>query len=440
MNPIKKRDVETAREFPGIVKWLWRLFASVRLAVILILIITCLSLIGTLVAPNTLFHSWWFLTPGFLLMLNILICSMNRWKSLRVLINGGKVKQPLSFFTEAANNTEITDSHLSPIQASSIIEGVLHKQGYRIRSDNSGDLVYLAADKNRYFKLGTYASHLSLILFVLAYIISSSFGFRDSSFIVTEGETKEVGHNTGLSLSLTSFVDEYYPNGAPRDYRSQVILYKNDQAVDRALIRVNHPLKYEGIRFYQSFFGPAVGIQVKQNGNVLFQGNIALADVSESQGYQRNIGYLDLADLGLSLRLTNAATNSNEPMIPEGKLAVEVLQDSRQIGMELLERGLPLEINGFEFTYLDDTQFSGFQVSHDPGNILVWIASSLFIAGIMMVLYFTHRQLWILIQPSPSGRSRIFIRSTTRRGISNVVELKRITGIIDKALRKNDKI
>ena len=86
---------------------------------------------------------------------------------------------------------------------------------------------------------------------MLAYIIGSAFGFRDTYFIVNEGHTREVGYNTNLSLNLISFTDEYYPDGTPSDFRSEVVLYQGDQEVTRATIRVNHPLVYEGIRFYQ---------------------------------------------------------------------------------------------------------------------------------------------------------------------------------------------
>ena len=440
MNSPENRENKRAMRFNEMVTGLWRLFSSIKLGIVLILFVTFLSLIGIFMDPVKFFQSWLFLTPGVLLMLNILVCSINRWRSIKTIIHGGKIKQPDSFFTGMESKTETTDVQLAPGKVSPIIERALHKQGYRVRVESTVDRIYVAADKNRYYKLGTYISHLSLILFVFAYIIGSSFGFRDTSFIVIEGETKEVGHDTDLSLSLISFVDEYYADNSPMDYRSQVILYRNGQEVDQALIQVNHPLIYEGVRFYQSFFGPAVRIQVKQNGSDIFSGNVALDSVLGNGGYRRNVGYLDLAESGLSIRFISSASNWLDPMIPEGTLAVDLRQNGSQVGLDLLEKEIPLEIGDIEFIYGDDIQYSGFQVSSDPGNVLIWIACSLFILGMTAVLYFTHRQLWILIQPSPSAKSQVFIRLRTSRGLSNAPELKRITGAIEKELPEDYKM
>jgi cytochrome c biogenesis protein len=439
LSSLDNTDIKTRPGSNGAILWLWKLFSSVRLAVILILVITALSLIGTFVASAGFFHSWWFLTPGVLLMLNILICSINRWPNLRALIRGAKIRQPDSFFRESKSSIEPIDTPLMPVQASARIEELLRQQGYRVRKESAPDRVYLAADKNRYFRLATFASHLSLILFVLAYILGSSLGFKDTNFVVSEGETREIGHNTGLALKLESFEDEYYADNRPQDFRSQVTVYKNGQEVDQALIRVNHPLYYNGIRFYQSFFGPAIQIQVKQDGEMVFQGNLALEGAMAGQGYQRYVGTLQ-GEQGVAVRFISSAINAPDPMIPEGQLAVDVRQDGQQVGIKLLEKAVPLAIGGLEFTYQSDAQYSGFQVSRDPGNTLIWIASSLFILGMVLVLYFTHRQLWVMVQPSTSGQSQLSLRLINPRGFSNTAELIRLTAIINKELEKNSRL
>ncbi|MBI4234031.1 MAG: cytochrome c biogenesis protein ResB, partial [Chloroflexi bacterium] len=75
---------------------------------------------------------------------------------------------------------------------------------------------------------------------------------------------------TNLSLKLESIVDEYWPEGPPKDYRSQVVLYENGQEVQQGVLRVNHPMSYKGVRFYQSFFGQAVVTEVRdQSGQTL---------------------------------------------------------------------------------------------------------------------------------------------------------------------------
>jgi cytochrome c biogenesis protein len=402
-----------------------KLFSSIKLAAILILAITCLSLVGTFTTISNFFNSWWFFTLGFLLIINILVCNISRWKIIRAAIKGGDVILPETFFEDSSKSVTM-EMHLSPSATSALLKNNLQKQLYRVRIESFKEQIYLSADRFRYFRLGTYVSHLSLILLVIAYLISLFFGFQDTNFIVPEGGTREVGHNTGLSMKLVSFIDEYYADNTPMDYRSQVILYRDGHEVEQALIRVNEPLNYQGVRFHQSFYGPVVNLVLRQDGRTLYQGSVTLDSISNSQGYQRNARYLDLAQPGSSIMLLGPATNLPDPAIPKGQTAAYVYENGRQIGVGLLAKGIPTVVGGIEFNYLGASKYSGFQVSYDPGIWLIWTASSLFILGMLSALFFKHRQFWFLILPTPKGTSRITIRSISPRESISSKELKAI--------------
>ncbi len=459
--------------FKFVIKWLWHLFSSVRLAVILILVITFLSLLGVLliqvpseivrdpqfygswvdtVARNKVgvwapllsalnlfdvFHSPWFLIAGTLLMLNIFICSINRWSSIRLSLRGSVVKHTVNFYTSSNTHAKLPTIPIPASEAAMTAEKVLRVRGYRIRSESDENKVYIAADKNRYYRLGTYFNHFSLILFVLAFITGSYFGFRDSSFTVPVGTNREVGYNTDLSLELTSFEDEYYDNGMPKDYRSQVVIYENGQSVKQALIRVNHPLIYKGVRFYQAYFGPAVKMLIRdENGLDIFNDTVPLDGSFDIQGYRYYEGYfnLHLPEACLSIRLISPAANYVDSMIPAGQLAVDVRQGSEQIDLRLVELDTPRIVGGLEFSFLEESKYSGFQVSRDPTNMLVWIASTLFIIGIFAVLYFPYRQAWVLSQPLGEENSRLFIRTLAPRSFNGASELKTLVNQMEKEL------
>ncbi|MFC2032721.1 cytochrome c biogenesis protein ResB [Chloroflexota bacterium] len=470
------KDQQGSSTSKSVVDWLWHLFSSVHLAVILILVITGLSLVGALLiqvplemardpqlysywvdiaarsklgvwAPfmSTLrmfdvFRSPWFLIAGTLLMLNIFICSVNRWRGISLSLRGGVVKHKASFYATGNTCVELSTIPAPVAEAAETSEKTLRARGYRIRTESDGSNIYIAADKNRYCRLGTYFSHFSLILFVLAFITGSYFGFRESSFTVPVGTNREVGYNTGLSLQLTSFIDEYYDNGMPKDYRSHVVLYENGQAVKQALIRVNHPLVYKGVRFYQSYFGPAVKMQVRdENGQVIFNDNVPLERSLDIQGYQHYQGFFNLPEAGLSIRLISSAANADDPMIPAGQLAVDVRQGNDQIVLRLVELVTPRVVGDLEFTFLEESKYSGFQVSRDPTNMLIWIASTLFIIGICTVLYFPYRQVWVLSQQLGQENSRLLIRMLVPRNFNSTSELKTLANQMEKELPTQDK-
>ncbi len=400
-------------------KWLWRFFSSVRVALVLILVIAGMSLIGAFTTIDV-FGSVYFAVPSIMLMVNIFICSLNRWKTLKATLRGGQLIQPETFFEKGI---EIKGIRLPYSETAEVTEKILLIRGYRIRK-SSGDGVHIAADKNRYFRLGTYLTHFSLILFVAAFLWGARFGFQDDGFIVIEGETGEVGHGTGLSLKLVSFVYEQYDNGTPKDYRSQVILYENGQQAQDALIRVNHPLNYKGIRFYQSFFGTAaVGLKISnETGVTIFDGSIPVAAIPENPQYYQ--GYQEFPGQGFSV-VVMASAAPDDPMIPGGNIGIGIIRDGRQIGPELLPQGTPITIAGLELTFREMLDYSGFQVSRDPANAFIWIASGLFILGLCAVFYFPLRQVWVLIWEDGKG-SKLSICIHNRSGISTAVDLRNL--------------
>jgi len=260
------------------------------------------------------FHSFLFLAAGALLMVNILICSLDRWKNVWRVVSGGPVKLPDDFYSGSTNRAQLTNLAAAPADAIGKSTAILKSHSYRVRTESIQEKVYLSADKNRLYRLGTYLSHLSLILFILAYIIGSYFGFRDTNFSVAEGATREVGNGTGLSLRLESFTDEYYPDGSPSDFRSEVILYKDGSEVERGTLQVNHPMSYEGTRFFQSFFGPAEVIQVRDStGKTVYDGAVAMTGSLESGALRRYTGSFVLPDVGLKVQLISPAVNATDP-------------------------------------------------------------------------------------------------------------------------------
>lgn len=364
---------------------LWRFFSSVRLALCLILVITGLSLIGALLiqVPSgvaaeptaysywlqnvaepklglwtkvlsalqlfDVFHSPWFLGAGALLVLNILICSLNRLGRLRMILAGGPIKLAEGFYSSSASHVALSEAKITPSAASSLLTKILRRHHYRVRTSNLEGNIYLAADKNRYFVFGTYLGHLSLILLITGVLMGGFLGFHNTSFIIPEGTVREVGYGTGLSLRLESFSDEYYPDGVPKDYRSQVVVYQGGQEVKRGTIRVNYPMSYNGIRFYQSFFGPAARLQVKNSsGEVLYQDSVALPEISTSMYVERPAGSFSLPN-DYEVYLVGPVTNTTDPVIADNDLLIEIYsQQMKLVASGKLSAGAPQKLTDLD--------------------------------------------------------------------------------------------
>jgi cytochrome c biogenesis protein len=295
----------------------------------------------------------------------------------------------------------------------------------------------MAGDKNRHFRLGTYLVHLSIILFIIAYIIGGYAGFRVNTFAVPEGSVRELGGGTSLSLKVLSFADEYWPEGLPKDYRSDVVLYDEGREVVRDTIRVNHPLNYKGIRFYQSYFGPAVVMEVRDpGGRVIFDDAVALNMVSGKEPSQHPIGTFRLPDSTIEVWVVGRVQSYTDPLLKAGQVRLELYRTGSRtpLVLQTIDQGKPEPLLNHTFTFVREKQFSGFQVNKDPGNLLIWISSGLLVIGMFLVFYFPHRQIWARCRHSDDGDTEIVLRTVSSRSYAITSEMEALAKDLRKSL------
>jgi len=322
---------------------LWRFFISMRTGLLLILGLGLLSLVGTLLAQApagmtadpaayaswvasihskyggwtpvldklgffSIFTSIWFKAMTVLLTTSILACSVNRAPRLWKIAFHPRTRMGETFFTHAALRANILVP-TSPDTAMDDVREVLKSHRFRTITDPDDNGLNLYADRFRWGPFGTVVAHLSFVIILLGFFLSATTGFKDTQFVAPVGSKVQVGHGTGLTVEAKSFNDAYYPDGSPSDYVSDLVVYKNGAQVDRQSVRVNHPLTWDGVSFYQSFFGVAAAMQVKDAaGKTVFGDAVPLVWASDDG--KKSIGKFDMAGKGLegyalTLRFSN---------------------------------------------------------------------------------------------------------------------------------------
>jgi cytochrome c biogenesis protein len=474
----KEPDDNSTGPASSIMVRLIQTFKSIKFAVFLILILSTLSLLGTLISqvpaelaadPSgyswwlenvayskfgswtfilktlgffNIFHSFLFLAAGVLLMLNIIVCTAGRISKLRSNLSMIKTVKNKDFYTHGDYISELIGSSSKFKSFGLSLIAILKRYHYRIKHDKGDGSLYLAADKNRFSLFGTYAIHLSLLFFVLGFILGSYIGFRNTAFIIAEDNIRDIGYGTGLSLGLESFTDEYWSDGTPRDYRSEVVLFENGEEVKHGIIRVNHPLMYKGIRFHQMFFGPAVKILVMDSEeSVLFDENVALPSTRISRPLQRPEGSFKLTGTDYAIVIVGSALNGSDPLIGRDEIGIEIYKNNEvPIAWGVLQLGIPQKIAEFEFTFQELKKYSGLQVSREPGVSLIWAGSFLFLTGLVMVFYFPQRRIWIAVYKAPSSKSQILIKLSSTKGFSAETEFLKIINKIKTELDFKERI
>lgn len=461
--PARKAAASKAR--PDLGDQAWHLLTSVRFAFFLIFGIAAACLAGILIAQAPaeaasdpadyaqwlervrpkygvftdalsllgffdVFRAIWFRTALGLLSLSIIVCSLNRWPAIRTSLTRARVRVGQGFFRAVPLRAEVSVAQGGRAEAAAAVRAALRQRGYRVLAEAEDSATHLYADRHRYSQLGTYALHLGLVLILVGAIWSSMAGYREKAFTIPEGSVRAVGQGSGLAVKLESFADEYYPDGPPKDYRSELVLYKGMEEIRRQTIRVNEPLEYGGWRFHQSFFGPAAVVEVRDSaGTSLFNDGVALAWRTKGE---RPMGSFRLPDQNLTVYLVGPASSGLDPVIKAGELRVEVYRgrEGRPLVMDNLLQGQPKTAEGLTFLFQRERQFSGLQVVNDPTTPLMYAAWVLCTVGLIAVFYFPYRRLWARCQQEADGSVRVFLGTSVRRDLGLTQEFRAVEAAI----------
>lgn len=449
----------------------WHFFTSVRLALVLILLLTAAVLAGTLIdqAPPSViaepslyaqwlerahtrygvwtdifnflqlfnvFHALWFRLLIGLLTANIIVCSANRWRGIWSTVFHTRVRMGEAFFQHARFNASLDVAMPVPAAAERVKRALSHSR-YRVLTQADDGSIAIYADRNRFSRFGTFFSHLSLVLILAGAIIGGVWGFKDSQFIVPEGTTRQLGLGTGISVKLEHFTDEYYLQGPPKDFRSDLIIYENGKEVKRGTVHVNSPLSYKGIEFHQSFYGQTAVMDVKDaTGKVLYNSGVPLA--WQTSDGDRPVGNFTLPDQDLEVYVIGPKSGENDPLVPAGEMRLEVYKNDTggTVAVDNVSQGTPKDLAGLTFTFQREQRFTGLIVVKNPGINIIWAASGFMVLGLAMLFYFPHRRLWALCKARPDGTADVRLGMTADRDMSLAEEFNRVRANVELALGK----
>jgi cytochrome c biogenesis protein len=471
--PLVDLDVDAPLSPSSVLDWLWATFTSMRLALALMLGLALLALIGSLVvqvpagiaADQTAYAEWlqgikpkyggfttifdklglfsvfssiWFRALAVGLTTSILACSAKRAPTLWKAAVHPRTRMTDTFFESAPYSETLT----TPATAGDALDqtrAVFRANRYRTvvdAGDKRSRVTHLYVDQFRWAPFGTVIAHLAVVVILAGGMVGSMFGYRDEGFAVPVGSTVQVGGGTGLSVKVTSFSDSYYESGAPSDYATTLVLYRDGAEVANKTIRVNDPLDYDGTAFYQSFFGPAAVMQVTDSaGNAVFADGVPLLWSSDDD--QRRIGRFTLDEAGIMVYVVGAASGRVDPVIRAGQMQLEIYRAGadQPFAIEVLSQGQPLAIGDLTYTFQREQQYTGLIVARDPGQTLVWIGALALVLGVFLVFMFPNRRIWVAVRARPDGGGEVRLGATARHDTTFATEFTKLTEQVRLALR-----
>jgi cytochrome c biogenesis protein len=253
----------------------WKFFASVKLAIVLFIILTLASVLGTLIPQGRsaaeyaarygslsglfmglrltgLYQSAWYLAILLLFALNTVVCTISRlapkWRRAF-----GPAPETNA---KAVSSMRASSRFRLPLPLSAARDRVaerLRSRRYRLDESAQGGSIVLLARKRRLGWFGSDVVHAGLLV-ILAGGFISGIGGRSSDLSLAEGQTVDVPH-AAFQVRLDKFETEYYPQGAVKDWKSTATVLEGGAPVLTRIIEVNHPMTYKGFSFYQTSYG-----------------------------------------------------------------------------------------------------------------------------------------------------------------------------------------
>ena len=133
-----------------------------------------------------IFTSTWFTLGLVVLVVSIIVCTLERTPKLWRQAAEVRVAQPEAFYDPALPDR----AAMTGVSAGDVREA-LRRQRFPVREAEIDGIHYLYGDRHRWTKLATLLTHLGLILFLVAGVVTWRFG-DEQGLVIAEGDSLTV--------------------------------------------------------------------------------------------------------------------------------------------------------------------------------------------------------------------------------------------------------
>ncbi|WP_448587911.1 cytochrome c biogenesis protein ResB [Thermocrinis sp.] len=449
---------EDYRKYGSFSTFLFEFFASLKLAIFLMISIGILSMLGSTYIQqgrpyefyvqqhgpelaewiwrlwlNEVFRSWYYVLFVSLLALNLIFCSYKRLPSVWKHTFSKERFQRLD---------EHLEKHLKPVEVivnpdKDRIVKFLRSKGFKVFSEEVEGKTFFYGEKGKYSRLGVYVVHIALLVIMAGGLVDALTGKR-GTVIVEEGSREdrmttldgEKVYKLPFQIKLDTFHIVSYEEEAKRkgkdfkgdtrikdaiaSFESNIQIVEGGKVVKSGMVAVNAPFEHGPYRIFQATYGLTgeagwVKLSIFDRNKFSEDPQKALLGEVEIRAGQ----VVEFKDMLLSID-RSVLNLEDEKKGFEGELkpalVIKVLKDGRDYNVPVIYSP-ELTIFAFfqtpelrDFPYIMFLEsfrprfFSGLQISYSPGTPLIWAGSLLLVAGLILAFYTIHRKVWARLE------------------------------------------
>lgn len=421
-------------------------FASVKLALFTLFLLAAASIIGTILPQgettaaysqfymtqlgvsgntaqilttitfqldlDTMYQSWWFRSLILLLSVNLIVCTIERLPDVWRLVVLDNLDTKIDRITSMRNRKEFT-STLESQESCTVVADKLKTLGWQTSERDRDGSTLLFAQKAPWSRLGVYVVHLSILMIFAGALIGSIWGEKGGVNIpetLTTDKIYQFGSGTPIDIGFTVKCNWFhltkYPNGAPKEYESELVIIEDGKEVLKKIIEVNDPLRYKGWSFYQSSYQSHQKFIISVANSETKKEERFLAPPQQAVRWQDENLLFGIQEL---IPTSIRGTYKYKLLLADGKgdQNFYLLDDNQQVTIK--------QADGSKYTFhIKEFYSTGLQVSKDPGVWVVYIGCSLMLIGLWVAFFIFHKRIWILVSKK-NGTTHIFLAGTTNK-------------------------
>ncbi|HEX7539114.1 MAG TPA: cytochrome c biogenesis protein ResB [Syntrophales bacterium] len=428
----------------------WSFFSSVRLTLFLLIVIALAAILGTVIPQQDaaqgafeklppalagflrflqlydLYHSPWFLLLMGLLTVNLVVCSLNRLPvSLRLYRMQPEPDRPGLY--EDLPPERVLVAGGSAEEEAARMEQILTKAFGKPEARKTDQAAYFRAHKGAWSYFGVYVIHAGVLVIILGAVIGSLLGF-DGYVNIPEGASADRIElrggkgvmELGFSVKCDDFNVEFYDSGMPKLYRSDLSFLKGGEIRAKGVLMVNHPLEFEGIRFYQSSYGSVPGEVVLK---ILKKGEETVKRARQGESFTIDGGKAQVEILRVEGNLMRMGP-AVKVGVTAGDRAVSFWVFKFLDAIEEQNPGITSQVPQFNaglykpFLFklegIETSFYTGLKVNRDPGVPIVGAGAFLLVAGFLLTFFSSHRQVFVRVDRR-HGKTRISVSGRCSR-------------------------
>ena len=417
--------------------------ANLKLAIILLLAIAIVSIAGTVIEQaetlsfyqqnypespalygfltwkvilavglNHVYSTWWYLSLLIIFGASLTACTFTRQLPALKAARKWKYYQKPKQFEKLSLSADLEQGSIETLIP------LLKQQNYQVWQQEQA----LYARKGIIGRIGPIIVHLGMLIVLAGGMWGILTGFFAQEMIAS-GNTFKIQNIIELgpfgmnqipddwSVKVNRFWIDYTEGGDIDQFYSDLSVINNDgEELQRETIRVNKPLRYDGVTLYQTNWGIAAA-QVQLNNSPIFQLPVAKLDT---------IGAGNIWGTWIP---TKPDMSTGVSMLIKDLQGTALIYDQQGDLTSAIRIGQSVAIDGINVKLINIIGSTGLQIKADPGVPIVYTGFALLMMGVVMS-YFSHSQIWALEQDN-----KFYFGAKTNR--AQVSFEREILGVID---------